>query len=111
LFSAEITGTLFCNQRAGIVLEQIKVFAIMAITLRLSEEQEEYVSDLKKFLNMKSSSKALLFAAKEHKRLVDELERVTAEKRDTEYKLSNLRYSVNNYKEAREELFSLAEGD
>jgi len=47
----------------------------MAITLRLTEEQQAQLDNLKRFLSMKSSSKALLHAAGEHRKLKDELER------------------------------------
>ena len=80
----------------------------MAITVRPDEQQSKDVDTLKELLNLATSSKALLHAAKEYPSLVKELKREKEKNQRLEWAIHDLKRSIINYSDAKDEMMELA---
>lgn len=82
--------------------------AIMALTLRPTEQQEKDINKLKEVLGIKSSSKALLDAAALYPKTKSELESSRSEVQKLTWQLSELKASIHHYADAKNEMLVLA---
>ena len=80
----------------------------MAITVRPDEQQLKDVDRLKELLNLATSSKALLHVAKEYPSLVEELKREKEKNQRLEWAIHDLKRSIINYSDAKDEMMELA---
>jgi hypothetical protein len=108
VFSRVKAGTLFCNHIQGFVPGTNKGFAIMAITLRPSDEQITLIDKLKRTLQVGTASKALFTAAAAYPKLKDELEREKQKSQRLEWALDALQRNVKDYDHARHDMMELA---
>ena len=80
----------------------------MAITIRVTEEQEKTIEILKRSVREKSSSKALLEAAKLVPNLKNQLWENEQEIESLKNELNQFKFLINEIHESKESLLALA---
>jgi len=82
----------------------------MAITIRVTEQQENFIEKLKRSVNQKSSSKALLEAAELVPKLKDELydKKRQIEQLELEHELRKIKGLIQVIDESKSRLLSFA---
>jgi hypothetical protein len=80
----------------------------MTLTVRPNEEQFQDIKKLCKAVNLATSSKALLFAAKDYPKLKEELSNSKNKINNLEWIIRELKQSILNYNEAKNEMMDLA---
>ena len=80
----------------------------MAITLRPTEQQLKEIEILRELLNLATSPKALLHAAKEYPNLKNDLKLEKDKNERLEWSIDELKRGILNYSDAKTEMMELA---